>query len=281
MVVTVVFLLLSLLAGCRRSESVTGTGDGSRSLSGQVVTVGDLSGSSPSGIRVSSNGNVATTDASGRFAFSSLPDKDVQVAFSRNDGVNASANVGASASEVVVQLQKTQAAVVVTGQNKREIEGTIREISSTSITVNDARTKGPITAKIDGSTNIRKGNRTLSTNDLKVGDRVHVRASINADGSLTAVEIKLQEGSGENDGGGQTKELEGPIVSVSSSQITVRNASTKTDVKAAITGQTVIRKGNTTLKPSDLKAGDRVHVKTSGSGDNLTALEIKLQNPGN
>jgi len=79
--------------------------------------------------------------------------------------------------------------------------------------------------------------------------------------------------------GGQTKELEGPITQVSASSITVHNASTNSDVTAAITGSTVIRKGNKTLKPSDLKPGDRVHVKTTGSGDSLTATEIMLQNP--
>lgn len=78
---------------------------------------------------------------------------------------------------------------------------------------------------------------------------------------------------------GQTKELEGPITKVSASSITVHNASTNSDVTAAITNSTVIRKGNTQLKPSDLKVGDRVHVKTTGSGDSLTATEILLQNP--
>ena len=45
------------------------------------------------------------------------------------------------------------------------------------------------------TTVIRKGNQTLAATDLKVGDRVHVKASVNDDGSLTAFEIMLPESS--------------------------------------------------------------------------------------
>ena len=75
-------------------------------------------------------------------------------------------------------------------------------------------------------------------------------------------------------------ELEGPITAVSSKSITVMNASTGKPETAAITKDTVIRKGNTTLTPADLKVGDRVHVKTTAAaGGTLTATEIMLQNP--
>ena len=120
------------------------------------------------------------------------------------------------------------------------------------------------------------------------GDGIDASGSINS--TAAAVTVYLQKSqaqivagqsnnSGGDNSGGQTKELEGPIVKVSSSSITVHNASTNSDVTASITSSTVIRKGNTTLKPSDLKPGDRVHVKTTGSADSLTATEIMLQNP--
>ncbi|MHB9001896.1 MAG: DUF5666 domain-containing protein, partial [Thermoanaerobaculia bacterium] len=69
---------------------------------------------------------------------------------------------------------------------------------------------------------------------------------------------------------------------VSADSITVNDASTHGDVTAEITADTKIRKGNTVLLPTDLKIGDRVHVKAQKNDDDtLTALEIKLQNPGN
>src|SRR5438105_5798884 len=193
------------LAGCH-GESVTGPPAGSHSLTGQVVPVGDLAGSSPAGISVTCSGQVGTTDGAGRFGFNGLPDAtgrysilstgfasgNLQLNFSRKDGINASGTVSADAASVVVNLQKAQAAIVVTGQSKREIEGLITAISPTSITVNDASTNGPVTASITGDTVIRKGNTKLTAKDLKVGDRVHVKASINADTTLTATEIMLQ-----------------------------------------------------------------------------------------
>jgi hypothetical protein len=133
---------------------------------------------------------------------------------------------------------------------------------------------------------------TLSTGNYNMhftrGDGIDASGSVTSNAATVTVylqksqaQIVAGQSNSPSDGTttGQTKELEGPITKISSSSITVHNASTNSDVTAAITGSTVIRKGNTQLKPSDLKAGDRVHVKTTGSGDSLTATEILLQNP--
>ena len=111
-----------------------------------------------------------------------------------------------------------------------------------------------------------------------------VNASGSVDSSSSDVVVYLQKSQASvvataSNGGGQTKELEGPITAISASSISVNNASTHGEVKAAITDSTVIRKGNQRLTWKDLHVGDRVHVKTSGSGDSLTATEIMLQNP--
>ncbi|HUP48966.1 MAG TPA: DUF5666 domain-containing protein [Thermoanaerobaculia bacterium] len=289
----IALVLVSMLSGCRSENSVTGPPLlTTRTLAGQIVPVGDLTGSSPAGINVTSNGQVAVTDAAGQFAFMGLPAKDVQLTFTRADGISAQATVDGTAASVVVQLQKTQASVQVTGNGNgnnrgqtRELEGLILEVDDTSITVNNASTGGPVTAKITSDTFIRFGGTRLTAADLEVGDRVHVRTTTNDDGSLTALEIILQErkeddGNGNGNGGGQTRELEGLILEVSDTSITVNNASTGGPVTAAITGDTVIRRGNTHLSASDLKVGDRVHVRTSANTDaSLTALEIILQNP--
>jgi hypothetical protein len=285
-----VFVIISLLSGCHGENSITGPPMGGNALTGQIVPMADLAGSSPAGITVTCSGQVTVTDAAGRFAFASLSANSRQLTvfaagslnlfFARGDGINAVGSVSSSASDVLVYLQKTQASIVATGQAKREIEGLITEVSSMSITVNDASTHGPVTAAITSSTVIRKGNQTLSTDNLKVGDRVHVKASVNSDGTLTAFEIMLQESSSDT-GGGQTRELEGLITKISMTSITVNNASTGGPVTAKITDSTVIRKGNTRLTAMDLKVGDRVHVKTTASADgSLTATEIMRQNPG-
>jgi hypothetical protein len=205
----------------------------------------------------------------------------VELAFTRpGDGINASSTLSGNASGVVVQLSRSRAVVLSAGGSKVEIEGLITAVSDASITVNDARSHADVTALITPDTIIRKGNATVLAADLKIGDRVHVRAAMGADNVLTALEIKLQN-PGDDSPAGSKQEIEGLITEVSADSITVNDASTHGDVTAEITDATVIRKGNTTLTPEDLAVGDRVHVRAQKNEDGtLTALEIKLQNPG-
>jgi hypothetical protein len=94
------------------------------------------------------------------------------------DRVHAKAN-GTTALQIVLQNDGTEDDGR-TGQLK-EFEGLVQAISATEITINGT------TLKITATTVIRKGNTTLTTSDIKVNDRVHVKA----DGD-TALEIMLQ-----------------------------------------------------------------------------------------
>jgi hypothetical protein len=284
--------LTMLIAACSSDgeNSVTG-GYGNYVLSGQIFAVGNLSGSSSDGItthagtpavgvevRARGTGLASVSSADGRFSLSGLP-ASVQLTFTRSDGVNASAQVNVAASPVVtVELQKTQANVIPNGQAKREIEGLILAIApdKSTITVNNA-SSGPVTVKVvTGTAIIRHGNTMVQVSQLKVGDRVHVRALINDDNSLTALEIILQNPA---DDTSPSSQLEGLILAVSCSEITVNDAS-KGPTSAKIDGNTRIRRGNTNVPCGNLNINDRVHVKASrdANGD-LVATEIILQNP--
>ena len=199
----VALLAASLLFGCH-GESITAPPMGGTALTGQVVTMGDLAGASPAGISVTCSGQVSVTDAAGRFAFASISAESAgqlsvlstgnfNMHFSRGDGINASGTVSSGSSDVVVYLQKSQATITPTssGGQTKELEGPITDISSSSITVNNASTHGPVKAAITDSTVIRKGNTRLTWKDLHIGDQVHVKTSGSGD-SLTATEIMLQ-----------------------------------------------------------------------------------------
>jgi hypothetical protein len=199
----VALLAASLLFGCH-GESITAPPMGGTALTGQVVTMGDLAGASPAGISVTCSGQVSVTDAAGRFAFASVSAESLgqisvlstgnyNMHFSRGDGINASGSVGSGSSNVVVYLQKSQATITAStsGGQTMELEGPITDISSSSITVNNASTHGPVKASITDSTVIRKGNTKLTWKDLHVGDLVHVKTAGSGD-SLTATEIMLQ-----------------------------------------------------------------------------------------
>ena len=78
---------------------------------------------------------------------------------------------------------------------------------------------------------------------------------------------------------GQDKaELDGSITAISTTSITVNDASSHVAVSATIAPATVIRKGNRTLSTSDLNVNDHVHVKAAVMGDSsLIAFEITVQ----
>lgn len=283
--VSVVSLLA--LAGCNKEQTVTGT-MGERQITGKVVPVGDIGGASPEGIEVRAQGTGvrAVTDVTGAFILTGLPDDAISLRFSRDaDGIDAELIVEPGVRAITVDLQARQASSRRRGARatKIELEGLITAISDTSITVMDASRKTDVTAAIVDSTRIRKGNRTLTPADLAVGDRVHVTASPNEDGTYNAIEIKLQDADDDEEPGDDDepfkRELEGPVIAIDAASITVMDASTG-EQTAAITADTVIRKGKTSLTVEDIKPGDRVHVKAKIEGDgSLTALEIMLQNP--
>jgi hypothetical protein len=78
---------------------------------------------------------------------------------------------------------------------KAEVEGKIAEKGTSDITVSQ-NGKGLFVATVDAGTRIRKGNRSLTFDELLVGNRVHVKgASTGLDGDacgVAASEIKLQ-----------------------------------------------------------------------------------------
>lgn len=276
--------VLVSMSGCQETATVTGSA-GERHLMGTVVTTGDLSGADPAGIRVQvpEFGIEAITAQGGGFVLTGLPEGQIKLRFSRTeDGIDASLELLPGVNEVTVELERGRASTRRRSARapRIQLEGLITAISADSITVMDASRKIDVTCEINEDTVIRKGHRQLTTDDLAVGDRVHVRARPEGEDQLIAEEIKHQEGE-DDDAPRPTKaELEGLILEVSSDSITVNDASTGPRT-AAITDDTVIRKGKDQLSASDLKVGDQVHVKAKiEDDDSLTAEEIMLQRPG-
>ncbi|MGE0866897.1 MAG: Calx-beta domain-containing protein [Vicinamibacterales bacterium] len=94
------------------------------------------------------------------------------------------------------------------GSSKVEIEGLISAIAGTAITVNSR----PINVPVDAV--IRHGQRAVAFSELSLGDRVHVRARMQAS-LLEATEVKLQNPGGGDDDGDDDGEPEGGTVWVS------------------------------------------------------------------
>lgn len=281
---TLIAMIVALTAtfGCQETATITGS-VGERQVVGTIVPTGDLTGSEPTGIRVKvrAQGIEAVSASDGSFVLTGLPDGALELQFLReSDGIDATLLLWPGVDEVTVELEKSRAHTRRRSARapRIQLEGLITEITAESITVLDASRKMEVTCVIDEDTVIRKGYRELTTDDLAVDDRVHVRARPGEDDTLIAEEIKLQEGEDDDEPKPTKMELEGTILEIVPDSITVMDASTGVQT-AAITDETVIRKGKDILTVDDLKVGDRVHVKARVEDDeSLTAMEIKLQN---
>ncbi|MGH9457444.1 MAG: DUF5666 domain-containing protein [Thermoanaerobaculia bacterium] len=280
------FLAAALLAlgACENERLITGS-FGQQVLTGQVTMAGELAGTSAAGVEVSVPGTGMQTvlGEDGRFIFSGVP-ADVVLEFRRaGDGVNAAYRASArEGSNVTIALSRSDARRVgrarplFAGRGNGpsvQIEGTILEVTETSILV-DAAGKGPTLSLIDEDTYIRSGNLQLTTADLAVGDRVHVKSQ-QAGEDLVAVQIVLQVDEPEEQE--PKTELEGLLLTVSPEEIEV-DAAGVGPTTVALNEETVIRKGNRLLEPEELEQGWRVHVRAVEGEDGLVAVLIIVQN---
>ncbi|HEX7418299.1 MAG TPA: DUF5666 domain-containing protein [Thermoanaerobaculia bacterium] len=278
----------AMLTSCKRHESLLTGSYGEHVVAGQVVMASEMENSSPAGVEVSvvGTGMSAILAADGRFTFAGVP-ADAELAFRRADGIDARVRVSSPAPLVVELAGKTATS---NGGRRRgvspkdpgpseQIEGVIQMAGTDSIVVLDSHQQ-LVTVALDSTTLIRKGNVIVKAADLKVGDRVHVKALMK-DSKLTALQVMVQdtEGDDNGNGGNQEQQVEGLIVSVSPTSITVHDSHGQ-DVVMVITAATVIRKGDQTVPVADLKKDDRVHVKASLVDGTLTALEIIVQQQG-
>jgi hypothetical protein len=152
-----------------------------------------------------------------------------------------------------------------------EIEGIITAASATSITVHDSH-NADVVVELTSTTIIRKGETTIAAVDLKVGERVHVKAT-SSNNVNTAVEVIVQ------DEEQHPLEVTGTITASSSSSITVHDAH-GADVILMLTANTIIRKGDATLAAADLKVGDHVEAEAIFDGTVNNAISIHVDGSG-
>lgn len=277
----------AMLTSCRRHESLLTGSYGEHVVAGQVVMASEMANSSPAGVEVSAvgTGMSAILAADGRFTFAGVP-ANAELAFRRADGVDARLRVSSPAPLLVELAGKT---ATDRGARRRgvspkdpvpsqQIEGVIKTAGTDSIVVFDSHQQA-VTVALDSSTLIRKGDKTVKAADLKVGDRVHVKALL-MDNKLTALIVIVQDAEGDDENGGKNEQqVEGVIVTVSADSITVHDSHGQ-DVVMVINSSTIIRKGDQKVAVGDLKKDDRVHVKAAMVDGKLTALEITVQQEG-
>jgi hypothetical protein len=150
----------------------------------------------------------------------------------------------------------------------REYEGIVRSAAANQLVVFTSR-REEVTFALTAETDIRKGNTPIAAADIQTGWRVHVKATVNADGTKTATRVIVQNTSGGEDG--EKVELRGTVASVAASSLVV--ATTTGEVTVRITNGTQIRRGNKKITLAAITAGNKVEVE--GRRIDATTIEAK------
>jgi hypothetical protein len=282
-------LLFAVVAvvGCRSREAAITSTYGDAVVTGQVVTDGEVD-SSPAGVevRVLGTGMSMVVDESGRFTFAGVP-SNATLHFSRNDGIDARLPV--SSASMTVRVSALRAASSKAKKPKvAQLEGLIRDIDGEMFIMYTSK-KVEQMVLVTEETRIRKGNETLTMDDLKVGYRVHVKGLSN-DGKTKAIEVIVQNTNiddpddGDDDGGtttpppaGQTMTANGLVLSVNGSDLVVRSQS-KGDVTVKTDANTIIKRQGKRIQVSDIKPNDEVNsLGTRVDDHTLLARQIEVR----
>jgi hypothetical protein len=159
-------------------------------------------------VTVVQTGQSAQTNSSGQFVLTNVPPGDVTLRFT-GTGVDAELQIsGLQAGQtltITVHVSGNHADMdddsspahssCFAPGAKAEVEGRITGKDASSITV-DQEGKGDFLCMVTDSTRIRKGNKSLTLENLDVGDHVHVSGTGRGESAGTcevdATEIKLQ-----------------------------------------------------------------------------------------
>lgn len=260
-------------SGAASTRSTSAAPAGGATVRGVVETSGAGSSSTSeiraltagSGIRVSVVGTslVTTTDDKGQFELRGVPSGRVSLRFEA-PGIDARLEIESLAEgqslNVNVHVSSSGAFVAETEDHRHEttIRGSIQAINGSRLTVLGR------TVATDGLTQFLDRNNAASRlADLRVGQIVKVEGTNQADGSLYARKVKLEDGVGDDRGGngGGGADDDGASVNF------VGSIQSTSPLKVA--GQTVLTDGSTRvldrknnpISLSALKAGDNVEVE--------------------
>ncbi|HEY0156878.1 MAG TPA: DUF5666 domain-containing protein [Thermoanaerobaculia bacterium] len=161
---------------------------------------------------------------------------------------------------------------------KREYEGLVVSSAAAQLAITDS--KGVTqTFILDAATVIRKGNTAVLATAIQPGWRVHVKATTNADGTLTATRVTVQNtggDDGDDDDDDAEVKLSGRIAAVAAASLTVQTDAGVVTVQTD--ASTKIEKHGDDVALSALAAGEKVKVEgTRVDATTVLAKEIEVK----
>src|SRR5258706_11715926 len=242
-------------ASCRDSRPAA---NGSGVMQGNVMG----GGSQSMRVAVPSSSAATTTDTAGGFLLTDVPKGAAALQFSAG-GQSATLATAAMVSGEFRRLTVSISGDSATEQNEQtetEFEGTVDAVDGAVLTV-----AGRNVAVTD-ATKIRKEDAAATLADLTVGTPVEVEGTLNADGSVTASEISIED---RNDVDrvvfvGTLTQINGNTLTVGGLTVNVGSA-------------TAIVKGDTILTLAGLMVGDRLLVRGAVQADkSISATRIRV-----
>lgn len=263
-------IAVAALAAC--SGSATQSSSSSAVLDGTIKGASNLSASIP-GTSLKS-----ATDAAGNFALVNVPVSAHALLITGN-GVNVTLPIAALASG-----EERHMAVSVSGNSaweQHELEsddlvGTVSAIVAPNLTVAGK------TVTTTSATLVFQRGAAVTLDAVAVGDVVEVEGAPQADGSILARKITLEDPNGEpgDDRGGDSgrqPRLEGTLSAISGTTLTVNGISVTTSAT------TVFEAGDEThITLADLAVGDRVEVRGTPQADgSFAASKVEIDADAN
>src|SRR5207249_1368642 len=145
-------------------------------------------------------------------------------------------------------------------QTETEFEGTVDAIDGMVLTVAGRK------VAVTDATKIRRDDAAATFADLVLGTPVEVEGTLNADGSVTASEIEIED---RNDA--ERIAFVGTLTQIAGNTLTVSG------VTVNVGSATAIVRGDTILTLADLKVGDRVLVRGAVQADkSINATRIRV-----
>ena len=255
-----VLVLVLLAAACGSASDP----DTMPAANGSAVVQGNVMGSGMQNMRVAvpSSSAATTIDATGGFLLTDVPKGAAALQFS-GGGQNATLATAAVVPGEFRRLTVSISGTSVTEHNElteTEFEGTVDAIDGKVLTVAGRK------VAVTDATKIEKDDAAATFADLVLGTPVEVEGTLNADGSVTASEISIEE---RNEA--ERIAFVGTLTQITGNTLTVGGRMVN------VSPTTVIVKGDTTLTLADLKVGDRLLVRGTVQADmSVNATRIRV-----
>lgn len=252
-------LVVSLLAGGCGKHSSPAASSPTATVEGRVM------GPNAKALRIDVPGSSAstTTDPRGGFVLLQVPAGASALRF-RGDGIDASLAIASlrprEHRRLSVSISRGRASEMHES-TETEFSGKVVAVTPPSLQVED------LTVLTDSSTAIDKEGKSIGLDAVQAGDFVEVEGSLQADGTVLARKISVEQA----DDQGDTVHFEGPLTAIDGMHLTVGV------LPVEVTADTIILRGDKPIALGDLNLGDQLAVlATLDAQKGIVALEIRV-----